>query len=153
MKMLVAVDFSPVGREVAHEGYRLAKKLGMTPCFFHCAPMTSRFLEGYDIKAFVSAASRLEVDRLMEVAEQQLKKVAEDVQAEDTSGDKIEVNHCVTYGDAGEEIVNYAKDYNFDMIIIGYKSYSTIERLLVGSTASKVARYAPCSVLIYRPKD
>ena len=28
MKILVAVDFSPVGREVAHAGYRLAKKIG-----------------------------------------------------------------------------------------------------------------------------
>ena len=49
MKILVAVDFSPVGREVAHAGYRLAKKLGSGITFFHCAPQTARFLQGYDI--------------------------------------------------------------------------------------------------------
>ena len=53
MKILVAVDFSPVGREVAHAGYRLAKKIGKEITFFHCAPQTERFLQGYDIKAFI----------------------------------------------------------------------------------------------------
>lgn len=151
MKMLIAVDFSPVGREVAHEGYRLAKKLGMSPCFFHCSPMTSRFLEGYEIRAFVSS-SNMEVDKLMEIAEHQLKKIAEDVVAEDKPEERIEVDLCVTYGDAGEEIVDYARHEDFDVIMIGYKSYSTIERILTGSTVAKVTRHAPCSILVYRPE-
>ena len=46
---------------------------------------------------------------------------------------------------------NYAKENGYDLIILGYRGYSAIEALLVGSTANKVTRYAPCSVLIYRP--
>jgi len=38
-----------------------------------------------------------------------------------------------------------------DLIGLGYKGHSALENIIVGSTASKVARYAPCSVLIYRP--
>ena len=57
-----------------------------------------------------------------------------------------------TCSELEEIILKYAKEKSVDLIVVGYKSYSAIEQLLVGSTASKVARYAPCSVLIYRPK-
>ncbi|MDL2298555.1 universal stress protein [Synergistaceae bacterium OttesenSCG-928-D05] len=153
MKVLIAVDFSPIGREVAHAGYQIAQRLGMNPTFFHCAPLTSRFFEGYDIKAFVSPTSRIETDNLKQVATQKLNKVMEDVLSEKGITAGLKIDEHVTVGDAGEEIVEYAKKNKFDLIVIGYKSYSTIERILVGSTASKVARYAPCSVLIYRPED
>lgn len=153
MKVLIAVDFSPIGREVAHAGYQIAQRLGMNPTFFHCAPLTSRFFEGYDIKAFVSPTSKIETDNLKQVATQKLNKVMEDVLSEKGITAGLKIDEHVTVGDAGEEIVEYAKKNKFDLIVIGYKSYSTIERILVGSTASKVARYAPCSVLIYRPED
>jgi len=153
MKVLIAVDFSPIGREVAHAGYQIAQRMGMNPTFFHCAPMTSRFFEGYDIKAFVSPTSRIETDNLKQVATQKLNKVMEDVLSEHGVSEKIKIDEYVAIGDAGEVIVEYAKENDFDLIVIGYKSYSTIERLLVGSTATKVSRYAPCSVLIYRPQD
>jgi len=47
--------------------------------------------------------------------------------------------------------MSYARENDFNLIVIGYRGQSTIERLVVGSTASNVARYAHCSVLIYRP--
>ena len=152
MKILVAVDFSPVGREVAHAGYRLAKKLGSEITFFHCAPQTARFLQGYDIMAFVSSTSRDDQKKIGEMARQKLHKVMEDVFAESGVSEFLNIEEEVAFGDPGDELLNYAKDKSVDLIVVGYKSYSAIEQLLVGSTASKVARYAPCSVLIYRPK-
>ena len=151
MKMLIAVDFSPIGREVAHSGYSLAQKSGMDVTFFHCAPQASRFLEGYDIKAFLSPTSKTEQQKIKEMAIQSLHKVMEDVIAEHGKTPGTDVDEYVTVGDAGEEIIKYAKENDFDLIVIGYKSYSKLEHILVGSTASKVARHAPCSVLIYRP--
>lgn len=151
MKMLIAVDFSPVGREVAHEGYRLAQQTGQDVTFFHCAPQTARFLQGYDIKAFVSPNSKTDQKMIEEMAQQSLHKIMEDVIAEYGIPKDIRIDEEIVFGDAGEEIIKFAKENDFDMIIIGYKSYSAIAEILVGSTAAKVARYAPCSVLIYRP--
>ena len=151
MKILIAVDFSPVGREVAHHGYRMAVKSGADVTFFHCAPQTSRFLEGYDIKAFISPSEKNEQQKLKTVATQQLDKIIEDVIAESGKVATTSIDEYVAAGDASEEILKYAKENHFDLIIIGYKSYSAITEILVGSTAAKVARYAPCSVLIYRP--
>lgn len=151
MKALLAVDFSPVGRAVAQAGYRIAQEHHMDVTFFHCAPITSRFFEGYDVKAFVSPATLLESDNLKEVAVNKLNKIVEDVVSENGKTDGVSFDTYVDVGDAAESIINYAKMNGFDLIVIGYKSYSTLERLLVGSTADKVTRYAPCSVLVYRP--
>ena len=151
MKILVAVDFSPVGREVAHAGYRLAKKIGSEITFFHCAPQTARFLQGYDIKAFVSSTGKDEQKKIGEMAKQKLHKIMEDVFAENGVAESLEIEEEVVFGEPGDELLKFAKEKKLDLIIVGYKSYSMIEHLLVGSTASKVARYAPCSVMIYRP--
>ena len=152
MKILVAVDFSPVGREVAHAGYRLAKKVGSEITFFHCAPQTALFFQGYDIKAFVSSTNRDEQKKIGEMARQKLHKVMEDVIAENGISESLNIEEEISFGEPGDELLSYAKEKGIDLIMVGYKSYSAIEHLLVGSTASKVARYAPCSVLIYRPK-
>lgn len=151
MKILVAVDFSPVGREVAHAGYRLAKKIGSELTFFHCAPQTARFLQGYDIKAFISSTGKDEQKKIGEMAKQKLHKIMEDVFAENGVAGSLEIEEEVVFGEPGDELLRFAKEKKIDLIIVGYKSYSAIEHLLVGSTASKVARYAPCSVMIYRP--
>jgi len=151
MKILVAVDFSPVGREVAHAGYRLAKKIGSEITFFHCAPQTARFLQGYDIKAFVSSTGKDEQKKIGEMAKQKLHKIMEDVFAENGVAESLEIEEEVVFGEPGDELLKFAKEKKTALIIVGYKSYSMIEHLLVGSTASKVARYAPCSVMIYRP--
>ena len=151
MKILVAVDFSPVGREVAHAGYRLANKRGSEITFFHCAPQTARFLQGYDIKAFVSSTGKDEQKKIGEMAKQKLHKIMEDVFAENGVAESLEIEEEVVFGEPGDELLKFAKEKKTDLIIVGYKSYSMIEHLLVGSTASKVARYAPCSVMIYRP--
>lgn len=152
MKALLAVDFSPIGREVAHVGYRVALKHDMNVTFFHCAPMSSRFFEGYDIKAFISPTSSVETDNLKQVATSKLHKIMEDVVAESGLHDGICIDEHVSVGDSAEAIIEYARENCFDLIVIGYKSYNKLERLLVGSTADKVTRYAPCSVLLYRPQ-
>jgi nucleotide-binding universal stress UspA family protein len=51
---------------------------------------------------------------------------------------------------AAENIVRYADKNNMDMIIMGHKGKTGMERLLIGSVAGKVVTYAPCSVLVVR---
>ena len=51
---------------------------------------------------------------------------------------------------AAENIVKHAGKNSIDMIIMGHKSKTGMERLLVGSVAGKVVTYAPCSVLVVR---
>lgn len=151
MKMLLAADFSPVGRRTTGAGYRMAQKIASEMTFFHCAPQASRFMQGYDIKAFVSSNSKEDQKNIENAAKMKLHKVMEDVIAENGIKEGLSIEEMVVSGDPADQILRYAKENKFDLIFLGYKSFNLIEQILVGSTADKVIRYATCSVLIYRP--
>jgi nucleotide-binding universal stress UspA family protein len=47
-------------------------------------------------------------------------------------------------------IIQKARDGKFDRIVIGSTGMSALERILMGSTASKVVAHAPCEVTVVR---
>jgi nucleotide-binding universal stress UspA family protein len=49
-----------------------------------------------------------------------------------------------------EEICKLAREIEADLIILGSHGYSGLKRVLLGSTAERVVRYAPCPVLVPR---
>ena len=110
MKMLVAVDFSPVGRRTTGAGYRLAKKIASEMTFFHCAPQTSRFLQGYDIKAFVSSNSKEEQKSIEDAAKQKLHNVMADVITEDGMPGGLKIEEMIVSGEPADEILRYAEE-------------------------------------------
>ncbi len=50
----------------------------------------------------------------------------------------------------GPKIVDYAEKQRIDLIVIGTRGRTGLKRLLLGSTASQVATYSHCPVLIVR---
>ena len=152
MKILIAVDFSPIGKEVAHSGYKMAIDGNNDVVFFHCAPQPSRFLVGYDIKAFISPLSKTDQQQLMDSAKKNLHKVMEEVILESGKKPGTDIEEHLAQGEASEEIIKYAKQNGVGLIYLGYKSYSAIEEIVMGSTAAQVVRYAPSSVWVYRPE-
>ena len=62
----------------------------------------------------------------------------------------LEVDVDVRAGDPAREIVLAAAEWNADLIVMGTRGQTGLERLLVGSVARKVLHHAPCSVLIDR---
>lgn len=55
-------------------------------------------------------------------------------------------------GRAADEILALAEEVGADLIIVGSKPMSSLERLILGSTSEHVMREAGCSVEIARPK-
>ena len=51
---------------------------------------------------------------------------------------------------AADEIIRYAKEKDVDLIVVGTKGRSGMSKALLGSVASKVVTYSPCSVLVVR---
>jgi nucleotide-binding universal stress UspA family protein len=62
----------------------------------------------------------------------------------------IPVNHVLLEGDPAQEIINYARDAEADLIVLGTHGRTGKERLLMGSVAEKVLRDGPCSVLVVK---
>jgi nucleotide-binding universal stress UspA family protein len=55
-------------------------------------------------------------------------------------------------GYASTEILRLAKEMEIDLIVMGSHGLTGLAHVLFGSTADRVVRKAPCSVLTVRPK-
>jgi nucleotide-binding universal stress UspA family protein len=55
-------------------------------------------------------------------------------------------------GYASTEILRFAQDNSVDLIVMGSHGLTGLAHVLFGSTADRVVRKAPCSVLTVRPK-
>lgn len=60
----------------------------------------------------------------------------------------VKTNKVVLSGKPVEEIVRYAKEGQFDLIVTEHTKRGRLSQLISGSVPEKVARNAPCSVLI-----
>ena len=62
----------------------------------------------------------------------------------------IELKTEIRMGHPAQTIVEVAKEGKFDLILMGHTGLSEVWVRFLGSTAEKVSRHAPCSVLIVR---
>ncbi len=140
-KVVVPVDFSSKMDKILKYAVSVADKLGAEVLFFHVVDD----FKGYDMMlvhpSFVNMSKDLE-----QKSKERMQNLVEDHKARSNGarGD-------VAVGDAAEEIINYAKTENADMIIIGTHGAKGLEKILMGSTAEQVAKKAPCPVLLFNP--
>jgi nucleotide-binding universal stress UspA family protein len=58
----------------------------------------------------------------------------------------------VRRGDAGKVIIEVAKEWDADLIVVGAHGLTGLETLIMGNVAKQVVDHAPCSVEVVRPK-
>lgn len=66
-------------------------------------------------------------------------------------GANATLRHKMSEGHVGQSIVVEAEQFAADLIVLGAKGHSTVERILLGSVSDFVATHASCSVLVVRP--
>lgn len=62
------------------------------------------------------------------------------------------VNKRIRSGSAANEIIKAAKQYDAGLVVVASGGRGLSDLVLVGSTAQRVQHYAPCPVLVVRPK-
>jgi nucleotide-binding universal stress UspA family protein len=62
------------------------------------------------------------------------------------------VQHFLRTGHVQQEIVKYIEENSIDLVVLGTHGRTGLSHWFMGSVAEKVARFAPCAVLIARPK-
>ena len=80
-------------------------------------------------------------------AESYLDSAVEEV--EETNPD-ITVETEIVYGDPAEKIITIADKSGVDMIVLGSRGLSGVQRWVLGSVSDRVSDYAPCTVLIVK---
>src|SRR6056297_318706 len=66
-------------------------------------------------------------------------------------GANVTLQHFIREGHRAATIVDVAEEQEVDVIVMGARGHSAVDRILLGSTSDYVATQAPCSVLVVRP--
>ncbi len=64
-----------------------------------------------------------------------------------------EVRTSILRGTPAAEIVRFARDRGFDLLVLATHGRTGLKRLVLGSVAEQVVRQAPCPVLVARRTD
>jgi nucleotide-binding universal stress UspA family protein len=62
----------------------------------------------------------------------------------------VKATSMIVKGRPFEQIVNLAKSFNVDLIVMGTYGHRGAERILIGSVAERVIEYSPCPVLVIK---
>jgi universal stress protein A len=83
---------------------------------------------------------------------QKANEAVEQLVASQPALEKVTLTTEVVSGRAFDEIVNRARGWRADLIVLGTKGTTSLEQIFLGGTAEHVIKESPCSVLIVRPE-
>ncbi|MBC8071599.1 MAG: universal stress protein [Deltaproteobacteria bacterium] len=144
--VVVGYDFSHSGRAALHRAVTLAGRAPFHVLHIVCVVDPK--------EAIPSIPSYNGVDYMYAARVQEA--LAAEVQQELDQADVRGSVHFFVHariGKAAEEILNLAREVGADLIIVGSKGMSGLERLILGSTSEQVVRDAGCTVEVARPKQ
>lgn len=95
------------------------------------------------------AAIMGEVIEAKQEAKEFFQRVIAEANAAAASQDVQLISHVIP-GHAVETIVTYAKDHDFDLLVIGFTGHSNLYGRIWGGTSQNLVRLAPCSVLVVK---
>jgi nucleotide-binding universal stress UspA family protein len=143
-EILVPIDFSGNTDKVVESAIKMAEKFKAEIHLFYVSESLAEY-SGFVIP-------HISTDVLAEeMLDQAKKKMNHFLDLHRDQGCKCD-GEVVQGDDVAEEIINYAADKKFDMIVMGTHGYKGIEKTLMGSVAEKVLRNAHCPVTVVRPK-
>lgn len=140
-RILVPLDFSPPSRRALRFAREWAVRFGSEICLLHVIePMTAVASFG----PVPAAVPPVTVD-FREQARAELGRLArEEFPA------SVQVSVQLRDGSAYDQIAAAARDWQADLIIIATHGRTGLTHALLGSTAERVVRHAPCPVLTLR---
>jgi universal stress protein A len=145
---LVPIDFSDHSKKTIQYATQLASLTGASIRLLHVfliPDYPATFYQGLYVE---HEAVKIHVETAKREALTQLSLVADQIHA-----NGLEAESILRVGNPYEEIVNVAKEFRIDLIVIGSHGYTGLSRLLLGSTADRVLQYAPCPVLVVKDRS
>jgi nucleotide-binding universal stress UspA family protein len=143
-RILVAVDGSDTSSHALREGIALAKKFETPLRIVHV-------IENAYVR--VGPAEGINVEPIAQAWREAGQKVLDEASAQARSaGVETETALLEEVGRVSEIVVEEAKRWNADLIVIGTHGRHGLQHLLLGSVAEGVLRIAPVPVLAVRPR-
>ncbi|MGB4590083.1 MAG: universal stress protein [Clostridiaceae bacterium] len=132
MKLLIPIDGSQASLNAFEKAVEIAKN-------YH---FSMKILSVVNVRAVSDDRAELVDIMIKDVTD----KMEELVNKTDLTG--VDVETEVIYGEAYTTILDVAEKDNVDLIVIGNRGQSRIERFFLGSVANRVISEAKCPVLV-----
>jgi len=143
--ILVATDFGPASDTALTYGRALAESFGARLHLLHVVHSVYWAAPAYDY-AGISPGVQLEI-------ETSARRQTEAALTDDERRTQRAVAVIVTSTSPPAAIVEYARDHDIDLLVLGTHGRGPFAHLLMGSVAERVVRTAPCPVLtVHHPE-
>jgi nucleotide-binding universal stress UspA family protein len=141
-KVLCPIDFSDPSREALRVAVDLARRYRAELVLLHVYQ-----LPGVATPEAAIYGGRSALDRMIRLVSSQLAEWK-------AEAERLGATRVTTHAGSGvafSEIVRFAEEQACDLVVLGTHGRNAVMRMLVGSTAERVVRHAPCPVLTVRP--
>lgn len=142
-QIIVPVDFNQHTDDLAAFAIAIANKLGVKLTFLHVAEHLAEmasYSEAYPT-TFATVA-----EEIIGYAQKKMDDLV--------ANNRIDCPGCsglVLKGDAADGIVDFVRDKENGLIVMGTHGAKGIEKILLGSVAERVLKRAACPILIFNP--
>jgi nucleotide-binding universal stress UspA family protein len=133
-KILCPVDFSEISGMALKAAAEVAEKFSAKLVVFHVFPR----------HIFEQMKTLDEQDRLIK----ELRNEARDKLDRLIHSAGLTIGGELEEGEPGECIVSFAKEEDFDLVVIGARGSGLLEEMLIGSVTDAVLKTSPCPVLV-----
>lgn len=140
--ILVPVDFSDTSKKAVQYAVRMAEQFGSKIILLHV-------IEPVATPDFSYHPMMLEPEKAKAAARSAIDRIVDKFRIPASMLDRS----LVRYGSAFAEITDAARTLKVDLIILTTHGYTGLKHVLMGSTAERVVRHAPCPVLTVREKE
>jgi nucleotide-binding universal stress UspA family protein len=141
-KILWATDFSDEAQEALFYTAAFAKTFNAKIVALHIVPDFSPVL--YDTASVIRGELAQRVDDMKKEADKRLQTIKK--------AQGIPFKIIVKEGNASKKIIETAEEEKVDLIVIGRRGMSAIEKLFIGSVANHVLRNSPVPILVTKKK-
>jgi nucleotide-binding universal stress UspA family protein len=139
-RILVPVDFSDSSASALRNAAKQAAESGGSLIIVHVVPADYGWLGigREELRDLDRSLQRQASDRLRAFADENV-------------GDDVAADLEVRVGQPAEQILAAARESQCDSIMLSTRGLTGLDRYLIGSVADRVARLAPCPVVLLRP--
>jgi len=144
-KVLIAIDYNPCAQKIAETGFKYAKETNAEICIVHAINDVAYYAMEYSpimgFEGFGPGSSFENVEEQTNEAKRFLDTVVKHL------GDET-IQIKVVDGKTSEAILQYAKEYGADLLVMGAQSHNSFEKLIMGDVVAKVLKHSAIPLLI-----